>query len=221
MTYQLPFPSDRLFEHAWRILEDAGHRYGAPFPWTFGGGTVLALRHDHRYSKDIDIFLPDPQYLGYLSPRLSDAAAEGDPDYEEAAEYVKLRYPEGEVDFVAGAALTAPGSERSVVNGREVRLETDLEIVAKKLYFRGDRFKGRDVFDLAMLLDAAPDVAEALRPWAQRHRTALLHLLTDRVGTLKAAFEAIDRRAFQVPLEQAAGQVLAFLSRPSPANPET
>lgn len=29
-------------------------------PWTFGGGTVLMLRFDHRLSKDIDLFVPDP-----------------------------------------------------------------------------------------------------------------------------------------------------------------
>jgi hypothetical protein len=31
-------------------------------PWTFGGGTVLMLGFDHRFSKDIDLFVPDPQY---------------------------------------------------------------------------------------------------------------------------------------------------------------
>jgi hypothetical protein len=31
--------------------------------WTFGGGTVLMLRHKHRISRDVEIFVPDPQYL--------------------------------------------------------------------------------------------------------------------------------------------------------------
>lgn len=31
--------------------------------WSFGGGTVLMLRLNHRHSKDIDLFVPDPQYL--------------------------------------------------------------------------------------------------------------------------------------------------------------
>lgn len=29
--------------------------------WSFGGGTALMLRLNHRHSKDIDIFVPDPQ----------------------------------------------------------------------------------------------------------------------------------------------------------------
>ncbi len=61
-VYRLPSPADQLFEQALLILDDAGTRYGRPFPWTLGGGTVLAVRHDHRASKDIDIFLRDPQY---------------------------------------------------------------------------------------------------------------------------------------------------------------
>lgn len=108
-TFRLDFPSNVLFERMLRIVDDAGARYGRAFPWTFGGGTVLALRHSHRFSKDIDIFVPDPQYLGYLSPRLSDVAALEDPDYEEGAEFLKLRYSEGEVDFVVAQRWAAAG----------------------------------------------------------------------------------------------------------------
>jgi hypothetical protein len=74
--------------------------------WTFGGGTVLMLRIAHRQSKDIDLFVPDPQYLGYVNPRLSDAAESISTDYEETAEYIKLFLPEGEIDVVVGSSLT-------------------------------------------------------------------------------------------------------------------
>lgn len=63
-----------LLAHAFTLVDEiARHGISDPF-WTFGGGTVLMLRHGHRLSKDIDIFVPDPQYLGFVSPRLSDAA---------------------------------------------------------------------------------------------------------------------------------------------------
>lgn len=39
------------------------------------------LRYGHRLSKDIDIFGPDSQSLGYVNPRLSDVAAEITADY--------------------------------------------------------------------------------------------------------------------------------------------
>ncbi len=213
VSYELVFPSDRLFAHAHRILNDAGERYGRPFDWTLGGGTVLALRHDHRFSKDVGIFVPNPQYLGYLSPRLSDAAALGSPDFEEAAEFLKIRYPEGEVDFVASGSLTAPGSEPAIVDRRTVRLETDLEIVAKKLYFRGNQFKARDLFDLALLLQVNPASGEALQAWANRHRSALLQQLAQPAAGLRSAFEAIDARRFRPTFSDALGRVQSFLER--------
>ncbi len=59
-----------LLQHAIRLVDDI-HQHGIKDPfWTFGGGTVLMLRYRHRMSKDIDIFVPDPQYLGFVSPRL-------------------------------------------------------------------------------------------------------------------------------------------------------
>ena len=76
-----------------------------PF-WTFGGGTVLMFRYRHRMSKDIDIFVPDPQYLGFVTPRLSDTAADLTSDYSEMpGSFVKLQFEEGEVDFVAAPNL--------------------------------------------------------------------------------------------------------------------
>jgi hypothetical protein len=62
-----------LFQRA-LILIDSVRKIGIPVDWTFGGGTVLMRRHRHRFSKDIDIFINDPQFLGYLSPRLSPTA---------------------------------------------------------------------------------------------------------------------------------------------------
>lgn len=100
-------PWKSLFSRAVYLLDDLRTKGGAQDPfWTFGGGTVLMLRYDHRASKDIDIFVADPQYLGYLTPRLSDKAAELTSHYvEDASSYVKLQFEEGEIDFVAAANL--------------------------------------------------------------------------------------------------------------------
>ena len=65
-----------MLGHALTVIDDMAKRGGIKDPfWTFGGGTVLMLRYEHRKSKDIDIFVPDPQYLGFATPRLSDVAA--------------------------------------------------------------------------------------------------------------------------------------------------
>lgn len=58
-------PWEKLFPRALALIDEIS-RYGGiadPF-WTLGGGTVLMFRYRHRPSKDIDIFVSDPQYLG-------------------------------------------------------------------------------------------------------------------------------------------------------------
>jgi hypothetical protein len=50
------------------------------------------LRLGHRLSKDIDLFVPHPQYLGYVNPRLSDVAEEVSSDYEENAEFLEAEF---------------------------------------------------------------------------------------------------------------------------------
>lgn len=60
-------PWQNLFRHALTLIDEIRtHGTANPF-WTFGGGTVLMLRYGHRLSKDVDIFVPNPQYLGYVN----------------------------------------------------------------------------------------------------------------------------------------------------------
>ena len=121
-----------LFVHAQALMDDMCAHIRPDAFWTFGGGTVLMLRHGHRLSKDIDLFVPDPQYLGFVNPRLSDFAADLCRDYVEAAEFIKLVRAEGEIDIVTGPNLTANAWTVETINGKPVRVETDVEIVARK-----------------------------------------------------------------------------------------
>jgi Nucleotidyl transferase AbiEii toxin, Type IV TA system len=133
-----------LLAHAIRLVEEI-ERHGTSKPiWTFGGGTVLMLRYEHRYSKDIDIFVPDPQYLGFVTPRLSEVAQSISDDYVEGPGYVKLVRPEGEIDFVAARNLTEPAYETWRLLRRPVRVELPGEIIAKKLWYRGNVVSARD-----------------------------------------------------------------------------
>ena len=58
-----PGPWKALFSKALLLMDHLESVTRQP-QWTFSGGTVLMLRHNHRHSKDIDLFVPDPQYLG-------------------------------------------------------------------------------------------------------------------------------------------------------------
>ncbi len=202
-----------LLPHAFTLIDDIA-RLGIPDPfWTFGGGTVLMLRHQHRMSKDIDIFVPDPQYLGFVSPRLSDAAERVSQDYVEGPGYVKLLRPEGEIDFVASPNLTAQPFEEWALLGRKVKVETSAEIVAKKLWHRGDRATARDLFDLSLVIEREPDALATAAPYLTRHREAFLSQLEQRRAVLSAQFEAIDTLDYLPSYNESVQRVSRYLSQ--------
>jgi len=200
-----------LLQHAYSLIDEiAAHGIQNPF-WTFGGGTVLMLRYHHRMSKDIDIFVPDPQYLGFVSPRLSDVAEAVADQYVEGPGYIKLLRAEGEIDFVASPNLTSAPFEVWELLGRQVKVETSAEIVAKKLWHRGDRATARDLFDLALVIEREPVALATATPFLTRHRDAFLKQVHERKVVLKAQFEAIDTLDYQPSYEQAVESVAAFL----------
>jgi len=200
-----------LLAHAFTLVDEiARHGISDPF-WTFGGGTVLMLRYGHRLSKDIDIFVPDPQYLGFVSPRLSDVAERVTSDYVEGPGYVKLLRPEGEIDFVASPNLTARPFDEWTLLGRTVKVETAAEIVAKKLWHRGDRATARDLFDLSLVIEREPEQLATAAAFLVHHREAFLQQIRQRRAVLGAQFEAIDALDYQPGYDEAVERVSQFL----------
>lgn len=196
---------ETLFQRA-LLLIDSARASGATLDnWSFGGGTVLMRRHHHRFSKDIDIFVLDPQCLPYLSPRLNDIAESLTPDYVEQADFLKLNFPEGEIDFVASAPLTENATVIEVLFGREVRVETSSEIIAKKVWHRGDRFTARDIFDLALVAEKEPEALWKIRPILRDRRETILARIGAQESTLRETFAALEvldyRRSFDECVE--------------------
>ncbi|WMW66334.1 nucleotidyl transferase AbiEii/AbiGii toxin family protein [Nitratidesulfovibrio liaohensis] len=138
----------KLFKHAVIQIEAANIPKEA---WTFGGGTVLMQRFNHRTSKDIDIFLRDPQLLTRLSPRLNDTLEAHITDYAEQSNFVRIYLPGGEVDFICAKNITEHPSAYKKIEGIFCNVETPVEIIAKKIAYRGDSFRPRDAFDLALV----------------------------------------------------------------------
>lgn len=203
-------PWKELFVQAMRLMT-ALPATEPPQVWSFGGGTVLMLRHRHRQSKDIDLFIGDPQLLGYLNPRLSDTAASITDDYDEASEYIKLFLEEGEIDVVVSKPLTKAPYDKAEILGYSVLVEKSAEIIAKKMYYRGNKAKGRDLFDFALVLEREPDDLICAKEFLLRYRTDFLDQLKSREQPLRVEFDAIDTLDYQPSFDDCVQHVGGFL----------
>ncbi|MBI2970279.1 MAG: nucleotidyl transferase AbiEii/AbiGii toxin family protein [Gammaproteobacteria bacterium] len=186
-----------LFAQALELIDSVGDAGIEIRDWTFGGGTVLMRRHRHRFSKDIDIFIPDPQYLGYLTPRLNDKAESLTRDYIEQAGFLKLIFPQGEIDFVASAPLTQRPSVTEILLGRPIQVETSTEIVAKKLWHRGEQFTARDILDVAMVIEKEPGALHEIVPVIRDRRGVVMERITAQEAALREAFAELEILEYQ------------------------
>jgi hypothetical protein len=206
---------EALFKRAVKLLDATSPETF----WTMGGGTVLMLRHRHRSSKDIDIFFLDPQPLGRVNPRLGGLAEDMTSKYEESNGHVKLFFPEGEIDFVAAPLLTTPGFIEAPVAGRTIRLETDAEIVAKKMWYRGHEAKARDLFDLDVVIERSPGELAQASDFLLRHREAFIEGLHKRREILELQFNSIAALDYESGFQECMERVTGFLrslDKPSP-----
>jgi len=119
--------------------------------WTFGGGTSLMHKFNHRDSKDIDIFVVTPQLLSFLTPRLNDAIDHLVGRYDEQSNFIRIYLEQGEIDFIHSAPVTTIPPTKEIIRGFELLVDDPTEIVAKKVFYRSDEFKSRDIFDLAVV----------------------------------------------------------------------
>ena len=186
-----------LFQRALLLIDSVAAAGIHLTDWSFGGGTVLMRRHQHRYSKDIDIFVSDPQFLGFLSPRLNTEAERLASGYAEQANFVKLYFAEGEIDFVASAPLTASPTRSEILLGRAVQVETSTEIIAKKIWHRGEEFTARDIFDLAMVIEREPESLRQIRPILRDRRQVILDRIARNGAPLREVFDALEVLNYQ------------------------
>lgn len=208
----IPGAWKRLFTQAMGLIDDLSNRTGKDPFWTFGGGTVLMLRYQHRQSKDIDIFFPDPQSLAYLNPRNGGLAESLTTDYTDSADHLKLYLPQGEIDFVASPNLTNPGFDVASIDGRSVRIETATEIIAKKMWHRGNEAKARDLFDLCVVIDQARDELSTAREFLVKNRTSFLKQLKVRREILTVQFNEIDALDYHRSFDECAMIANEYLS---------
>lgn len=134
-----------LCERARTAVESAERAAGVSMGPGLGGGTRLMLEFHHRISHDVDLFVHDAQWIGFLTPRLNDVYGFDLSGYEEGSNALKLRFAEGEVDFIVAPTLL--GLDHETYPNVPFVMEPVAEVLAKKLFYRGWSLTARDVFD--------------------------------------------------------------------------
>ena len=168
-------------------------------------------RYRHRISRDVDIFIGDPQYLTAFSPRLNDVAETLTDNYVEDARFLKLRFEEGEIDFIVGHHLSDQPTVREDILGRSVLVETPREIIAKKVFHRAADFTARDLFDFALVIERDPAGLTANAGIFTGKREALIGQLDKSEATLREDFGALDVLDYRPSFERSVKNVRDFL----------
>jgi hypothetical protein len=119
------------------------------------------LQINHRESHDVDLFLNDPQFLGFLDPEKRDFNFEIQPAAHigDGISFLKFSFQDiGEIDFIVSQSKTAEPTLQREIEGEQVLLETVAEIITKKIVHRGSSIRPRDIFDIAAASEQYCDV---------------------------------------------------------------
>lgn len=165
------------------IVKDASSKAGSELKPVLGGGTRLMLSMSHRISDDIDLFIRDPQWIGYLSPRLNDKFENLISGYDEGATSLKLKFMNGEIDFIVSMSLLGLTNDASPECAFE--LEPVSEVLAKKLFYRGWALTPRDLFDWRLI--------ETKLTQDEIHAPQIASLLSSRINPIHAALTAMEK----------------------------
>lgn len=175
-------PWRKLLDLAKAMVEDAERRAGSKMLPRLGGGTRLMLLLEHRISDDIDLFIRDPQWINYLTPRLNNAFDEQIHGYDEGSTSIKFKIDREEIDFIVSASLTGVADDAAV--DIAFALEPVEEILAKKLFYRGWALTPRDLFDWRALGEL---------PQYDGIRACVARVMTlDKMKVLSASLEGLS-----------------------------
>lgn len=173
-------------------------------------------RYRHRISRDVDIFIGDPQYLTAFSPRLNNVADALTENYVEDARFLKLRFDEGEIDFIVGHHLSDQPTVQEEIIGRSVLVETPREIIAKKVFHRAADFTARDLFDFSLVIVKDHGGLIANAGIFREKRSALVGQLDKNEAAIREDFEALDVLDYRPSFERSMKTVRDFLQALGP-----
>lgn len=149
------FYSDQIkaFEVFYPVLK-SGIKSGVPEnSIIFGGGTALALYYyQHRLSFDIDIFITNPSYMSYFSPRLwIDESTDFKSKYIEQYNHIGLITNNNiNVDLLVKQPYYNPMIDnKHKIFSFDIYVSSLEDIIINKIKYRKADNKSRDIFDIA------------------------------------------------------------------------
>ena len=151
--------------------------------WHLGGGTVLAARWAHRKSTDVDIFLPANSGIAALDPRwnpqfTSEMHTLGASRVEVRDQSFKFSFPTGRIEITQLNPIPNLPPELALVDGRNMSVYDNSQILTGKLYGRGKRLPPRDIFDLAVARHEDPSALRTAVNFLDGHLLAeVLHTI--------------------------------------------
>jgi len=98
------------------------------------------------------------------------------------------------------------------IMGRDVNVETTSEVIAKKVWHRGDHFTARDMFDLAMVADRDPQALHPIGPILAGQREVILRRMETLDARLREDFIALEPLEFTRSFDDCAALIREALS---------
>ena len=94
-----------------------------------------------------------------------------------------------------------------------IKVETGTEIVAKKLWHRGDRATARDLFDLALVIEKDSENLKTAAEYLKKNRQPFLSQLESRQQILEVQFNAINALNYKPTFTESFESAQAFLNK--------
>lgn len=197
-----------------------------------GGGTTLSARWDHRSSFDIDLFTTSFEVTRRVHRRHAEleaavASHTGDLEHFCSPDRGEILFPGGgSVSWLHAPRITAPGRSRQFEPHTGLAMETNAEILAKKLYFRiyaNYDYLPRDLYDIAWAVTRAPSTTmeAATRIFTSRDRLLLAnsfrHLSADTMQA-KGRNRLLDPKDPELA-RNAIAVIRDYFQRTSPIDP--
>lgn len=141
-------------------VQAAQHMNTDALPPRLGGGIRLMLEYRHRISNDVDLFVRDAQWLIHFSPRTHRQFGADIQSFEESGSALTLNSKIGQIRLNVAQSLLyeMPETSRDSV----FALDTCAEVIAKKLFYRGELLTCQDLFDWMTVTGAEPDLTQKL-----------------------------------------------------------